>query len=112
MSVTKTKTAGGKERRMPTAESASIVLTIGHSTRALDEFIRLLQAHGVSRVVDVRTVPRSRHNPQFNRDRFYKAVAEAAKQHNDSIQDTPEEHAFHDREGSVCNCLDQDGLAS
>jgi uncharacterized protein (DUF488 family) len=44
------------------------VLTIGHSTRALDKFIRLLQVHGVTRVVDVRTVPRSRHNPQFNRD--------------------------------------------
>jgi len=52
---------------MPTAEPSNIVLTIGHSTRTLDEFIRLLQAHDVSRVVDVRTVPRSRHNPQFNK---------------------------------------------
>ena len=34
----------------------------------LEEFIDLLQAHGVTRVVDVRTVPRSRHNPQFNKD--------------------------------------------
>ena len=42
-------------------------MTIGHSTRTLEEFIRLLQAHTVSRVVDVRTVPRSRHNPQFNK---------------------------------------------
>jgi uncharacterized protein (DUF488 family) len=46
----------------------TVVLTIGHSTRALDKFIGLLQAHAVSRVVDVRTVPRSRHNPQFNQD--------------------------------------------
>src|ERR1022692_2258490 len=45
-----------------------VVLTIGHSTRTLAEFIGLLQAHGVSRIVDVRTVPRSRHNPQFNRE--------------------------------------------
>jgi uncharacterized protein (DUF488 family) len=44
-----------------------IVLTIGHSTRTLKEFIALLQAHAVSRVVDVRTVPRSRYNPQFNK---------------------------------------------
>ena len=44
------------------------VLTIGHSTRTIQEFIQLLQAHGVVCVVDVRTVPRSRHNPQFNRD--------------------------------------------
>jgi uncharacterized protein (DUF488 family) len=47
---------------------SSIVLTIGHSTRTLDEFIALLKAHGVTFVVDVRTIPRSRHNPQFNRD--------------------------------------------
>lgn len=45
-----------------------IALTIGHSTRRIEEFVRLLQAHSVTRVVDVRTVPRSRHNPQFNRD--------------------------------------------
>ena len=44
-----------------------VVLTIGHSTRTLAEFIGLLQAHDVSSVVDVRTVPRSRHNPQFNK---------------------------------------------
>src|SRR5438067_883115 len=45
-----------------------VVLTIGHSTRSIEEFIGLLQAHAVSRVVDVRTIPRSRHNPQFNLD--------------------------------------------
>ena len=50
--------------------SPLIVLTIGHSTRSIDEFIRLLKMHGVRRVVDVRTIPKSRHNPQFNRDRL------------------------------------------
>jgi uncharacterized protein (DUF488 family) len=44
------------------------ILTIGHSTRPLDTFIGLLRAHGVQRVVDVRTVPRSRRNPQFSRE--------------------------------------------
>ena len=44
-----------------------LVMTIGHSTRTLEEFINLLQTHGASCVVDVRTVPRSRHNPQFNK---------------------------------------------
>ena len=63
----KTKTASLRGKRMPRAESSSIVLTIGHSTRTLEEFIGLLQKHAVSRVVDVRTVPRSRHNPQFNK---------------------------------------------
>lgn len=43
------------------------VFTIGHSTRTIADFIRLLKAHGVERVIDVRTIPRSRHNPQFNR---------------------------------------------
>lgn len=47
-----------------------IVMTIGHSTRPVAEFIRLLKAHEVKRLVDVRTVPRSRHNPQFNRDQL------------------------------------------
>jgi uncharacterized protein (DUF488 family) len=45
-----------------------IVYTIGHSTRGLDEFIALLQEHGVQTLADVRTVPRSRRNPQFNQD--------------------------------------------
>lgn len=52
----------------PVAFGAPIVLTIGHSTRTLGEFIGLLRAHGATLVVDVRTVPRSRHNPQFNED--------------------------------------------
>jgi uncharacterized protein (DUF488 family) len=45
-----------------------IVFTIGHSTRSIADFVRLLKAHGIQRVIDVRTIPRSRHNPQFNRD--------------------------------------------
>jgi uncharacterized protein (DUF488 family) len=52
---------------MPKEELSPLVMTIGHSTRTLEEFIRLLQAHGATCVVDVRTVPRSRHNPQFNK---------------------------------------------
>jgi uncharacterized protein (DUF488 family) len=44
------------------------IFTIGHSTRTFDEFVQLLEAYGVSMVVDVRSVPRSRHNPQFNKE--------------------------------------------
>lgn len=44
------------------------IFTIGHSTRAVQDFIALLEAHRIELVVDVRTVPRSRHNPQFNRE--------------------------------------------
>lgn len=43
------------------------VFTIGHSTRPLAEFIELLRINGVSQVVDIRTVPRSRHNPQYEK---------------------------------------------
>jgi uncharacterized protein (DUF488 family) len=42
--------------------------TIGHSTHPIEEFIRMLQAHGVRRLVDVRTIPKSRRNPQFNQE--------------------------------------------
>ena len=44
------------------------VFTVGHSTRELAEFIQLLQAHGVTKIADVRSIPRSHHNPQFNCD--------------------------------------------
>ena len=54
-----------------------VVFTIGHSTRAIEEFIRLLKAHGVQRVIDVRTIPRSRHNPQFDRDQLSPALHSA-----------------------------------
>jgi uncharacterized protein (DUF488 family) len=77
MSATKTKTGGAKERQTPTAEPSNIVLTIGHSTRTLAEFIRLLKAHPVTLVVDVRTVPRSRHNPQFNKASLPRALKKA-----------------------------------
>jgi len=43
-------------------------MTIGHSTHSIEEFVRMLAAHGVAALVDVRTIPRSRHNPQFNRE--------------------------------------------
>jgi uncharacterized protein (DUF488 family) len=53
------------------------VYTIGHSTRSIAEFIEMLQAHAVTRLVDVRTVPRSRHNPQYNREDLSAALERA-----------------------------------
>jgi uncharacterized protein (DUF488 family) len=43
------------------------IFTIGHSNRTWLEFLKLLRAHGIQRVIDVRSIPASRHNPQFNR---------------------------------------------
>ena len=60
----------------PAADRA--VLTVGHSTRPIAEFVSLLRAHGVTRLVDVRTVPRSRHNPQFNADVLPATLAAAS----------------------------------
>ena len=60
-----------------TPERPPSVFTIGHSTRTLSEFVELLQAHGVTQVVDVRTVPRSRHNPQFNQETLPQALLAA-----------------------------------
>lgn len=50
------------------AKPIPVILTVGHSTRELESFLDLLQEQGVEKVVDIRTIPRSRHNPQFNRE--------------------------------------------
>jgi hypothetical protein len=53
------------------------ILTIGHSTRTWKDFLELLRAHCVKRVIDVRSIPRSRHNPQFNRESLSKKLRAA-----------------------------------
>ena len=58
--------------------SSVLILTIGHSTRAIDDFLDILRAHGVTRVVDIRTIPRSRHNPQFNQESLSESLKEFA----------------------------------
>ena len=62
---------------LPSSPGRPVIMTVGHSTRPLLEFIALLQAHGVTQRVDVRTVPRSRHNPQFNQDTLPAALQAA-----------------------------------
>jgi uncharacterized protein (DUF488 family) len=53
------------------------ILTIGHSTRSLDELIELLAAAGATDVIDVRAFPRSRRHPQFNIETMPDALASA-----------------------------------
>ncbi|MEO8122505.1 MAG: DUF488 domain-containing protein [Burkholderiales bacterium] len=53
------------------------MFTIGHSTRPLAEFSPTLTAQAVSTLIDVRTVPRSLHNPQFNGDALPESLAPA-----------------------------------
>ena len=54
-----------------------MIYTIGHSTRPLPEFVALLREAGVDLIADVRSVPRSRTNPQYNRDTLPGSLAEA-----------------------------------
>ncbi|MDN5929190.1 MAG: DUF488 domain-containing protein [Hyphomicrobiales bacterium] len=51
------------------------IFTVGHSTLPLERFVGLLQAYGIERLADIRTIPRSRHNPQFNADTLPAALA-------------------------------------
>ncbi len=61
-------TKGGSMPGKETRQSPPGVFTVGHSTRSLGQFVELLRGYGIERVVDIRTIPRSRHNPQFNRE--------------------------------------------
>ena len=53
------------------------IYTIGHSTRSFDELVEALRSFGVRTLVDIRTVPRSRHNPQFNGDALAASLSQA-----------------------------------
>jgi uncharacterized protein (DUF488 family) len=57
--------------------TTDVVFTIGHSTRSLPEFIALLKEHGAALLADVRSLPRSRHVPQFNQEVLAEALPEA-----------------------------------
>ena len=55
----------------------STIYTVGHSTRTGGEFIGLLKCFGIDVVADIRTVPKSRHNPQFHIDQLAGSLASA-----------------------------------
>ncbi len=54
------------------------ILTIGHSTHPIEDFLDMLTAHGVEQVVDVRTIPKSRRNPQFSQEQLPPALKRRA----------------------------------
>ena len=60
---------------------APTVFTIGHSTHAQEYFIELLSKHGVTAVCDVRSMPHSRMNPQFNREPIRQALRQSGLQY-------------------------------
>lgn len=53
------------------------IYAIGHSTRSIEEFISLLKAHEIETVIDIRTIPQSRHCPQFNQEDLKKSLKES-----------------------------------
>ena len=54
-----------------------LIRTIGHSTRPVQTLIEMLRAHHITRLIDVRTIPKSRHNPQYNSDALAAALTDA-----------------------------------
>ena len=54
-----------------------LIWTVGHSTRPVDTLIEMLEAHGIKRLMDVRTIPKSRHNPQYNREPLERSLRDA-----------------------------------
>lgn len=75
-----------RTRRRPTAErriraapgwAGARVLALGHSTRPLEETLELLRSHGVATLADIRTVPRSRRNPQYSQEALRASVERA-----------------------------------
>jgi uncharacterized protein (DUF488 family) len=68
-SVTHVLNTGAVSKHPPPQQAhwpEGAVFTVGHSTLPIESFLALLQAYGIERLVDIRTIPRSRHNPQFN----------------------------------------------
>ena len=66
-----------KKAPLPKSWPEGSVFTVGHSTLSIDDFVALLRVYGIETLVDIRTVPRSRRNPQFNAD----ALPQALKAH-------------------------------
>ena len=71
------KQVATREAGPPKDWPAGAVFTVGHSTLPIDDFVALLRAYGIETIADIRTVPRSRRNPQFNAD----ALPEALTRH-------------------------------
>jgi uncharacterized protein (DUF488 family) len=59
---------------MSRSQNPLTIFTVGHSTHPIDRFIELLRSHGVEQVIDIRTIPKSRHNPHFNSEALAAAL--------------------------------------
>jgi uncharacterized protein (DUF488 family) len=66
---------------MASRRERPLLYTVGHSTRPVDDFVKLLHAHGVTELVDVRSIPRSRHNPQYEQGALRRSLKAAGIQY-------------------------------
>jgi uncharacterized protein (DUF488 family) len=62
---------------MPPWAVTEFIFSIGHSTRPPDQFLALLRAHGIHTLVDIRSIPRSRRNPQYDQAALQQAIEAA-----------------------------------
>ena len=69
------KATGHDDARQGAQKHPLVLYTIGHATRSTAELVEMLEEHGVKTLVDVRTVPKSRTNPQHNRELFEEKFA-------------------------------------
>ena len=59
---------------MVISEELETIYTIGHSTRSLPDFVEILESYSITLLCDIRSIPKSRHNPQFNQDSLLKGL--------------------------------------
>ena len=82
----------------------STLFSIGHGTRSQEDFLRLLKAYGINYLIDVRSVPYSSYNPQFNREKFKQFLEDHDITYvfmGDSIGGRPSDPSCYDLKGNV-----------
>jgi uncharacterized protein (DUF488 family) len=89
---------------MTSRGAGPVIHTLGHSRHAIEIFIDLAKRHGVETVVDVRGQPWSRYNPQYNREPFAAALAEAGLSYRwegERLSGRPADRQFYGADGKV-----------
>jgi len=85
-----------------------MIYTVGHSNHPIEQFIGLLQPHGITAIADVRSTPYSRFNPQFRREKLQAALASAGIQYvflGQELGARSEDPAVYDATGRVSYAL-------
>ncbi|RAV99544.1 DUF488 domain-containing protein [Pseudochryseolinea flava] len=84
--------------------NTSTLFSIGHGTRSIEEFVRLLKIYGINYLIDVRSVPYSTYSPQYNRERLQQSLTDEGIMYvfmGDSIGGRPSDPSCYDLKGNV-----------